>query len=84
MSRLQYRVNPVIEPSLQQYVEKGTVVRISIDEKGNVAVKDVVNADSRIADALQVAVEQWKFTPTIIDNEARCLNTELPITLIQP
>jgi hypothetical protein len=84
MSRLSYRVNPAIEPSLQQYVEKGTVVRISIDEKGNVAVKDVVNADSRIADALQVAVEQWKFTPTIIDNEARCLNTELPITLIQP
>jgi tetratricopeptide (TPR) repeat protein len=84
MSRLQYRVNPVIEPSLQQYVEKGTVVRISIDEKGNVAVKDVVNADSHIADALQVAVEQWKFNPTIIDNEARCLNTELPITLIQP
>jgi tetratricopeptide (TPR) repeat protein len=84
MSRLRYRVNPAIEPSLQQYVENGTVVRISIDEKGNVAVKDVVNADSRIADALQVAVEQWKFNPTIIDNEARCLNTELPITLIQP
>jgi tetratricopeptide (TPR) repeat protein len=84
MSRLSYRVNPAIEPSLQQYVEKETVVRISIDEKGNVAVKDVINADSRIADALQVAVEQWKFNPPIIDNEARCLNTDLPITLIQP
>jgi len=84
MSQLWYRVNPAIEPSLQQYVEKETVVRISIDEKGNVAVKDVVNADSHIADALQVAVEQWKFNPTIIDNEARCLITELPTALIQP
>lgn len=84
MSRLRYRVNPEIEPSLQQYVERATVVRISIDEKGNVTVKDVVNADSRIADALQAAVEQWKFNSTVIDNEARCINTELPITLIQP
>jgi hypothetical protein len=84
MSRLKYRVNPAIEPRLQQYVEKGTVVRISIDEKGNVSVKDVVHADSRIADALQVAVEQWKFNPTVIDNEARCFNTDLPILLIQP
>jgi hypothetical protein len=77
-------VNAEIEPSLQQYVDRGTVVRISIDEKGNVTVKDVVNADSRIADALQAAVEQWKFNPIVIDNEARCVNTELPITLIQP
>ena len=84
MSRLTYRVDPAIEPGLQPYVEKGTVVRISIDEKGNVSVKDVVNADPRIADALQVAVEQWKFNPTVIDNEARCLDTDLPITLIQP
>ncbi len=84
MSLLTHRVDPTIEPGLQPYVEKETVVRISIDEKGNVSVKDVVNADSRIADALQVAVEQWKFNPTVIDNEARCLNTDLPITLIQP
>ena len=84
ISRLSYRVDPAIEPDLQQYVERGTVVRISIDEKGNVIVKDVVNADSRIADALQAAVEQWKFNPTVIDNETRCLSTELPITLIQP
>ncbi len=84
LSRLTYRVSPEIEPSLQQYVERGTVVKIAIDEKGNVTVKDVVNADSRIADALQVAVEQWKFNPIVINNEVRCINIDLPITLIQP
>jgi tetratricopeptide (TPR) repeat protein len=84
ISRLSYRVNPEIPPSLQQYVDRRTVVKIAIDEKGSVFVKDVVNADPRIADALQVAVEQWKFNPIVIDNEARCVETELPIALLRP
>ena len=54
------------------------------DEKGNVTVKQVAKANPRIAEALKDAVEQWKFNPTIIDNQLRCVNTELPITLIQP
>ena len=84
MSRLRIRVNPQIEPGLQRYVARGIVVSIAIDEKGNVTVKDIAKANPRIADALKAAVAQWKFNPTVIDDQPRCVDTDLPITLIQP
>ena len=84
MSRLKVRVNPEIEPSLQRYVGRGIIVSIAIDEKGNVTVKEVAKANPRIAEALRSALRQWKFNPTIIENQPRCVNTDLPITLIQP
>jgi len=84
MNRLKVRVNPEIEPGLQRYMGRGIVVSIAIDEKGNVRVKQVAKANPRIADALKAAVNQWKFNPTVIDNQARCVNTDLPIALIQP
>ncbi len=84
MTRLKTRVNPQIEPALQRYIGRGIGVSIEIDEQGNVAVKDVVRANARIADAIKLAVNQWKFNPTIIDNQPRCVDTELPIAAIQP
>ena len=84
MTRLKTRVNPQIEPALQRYIGRGIAVSIEIDEQGNVTVKDIVKANSRIAEAIKTAVVQWKFNPTIIDNQPRCVDTELPITAIQP
>jgi tetratricopeptide (TPR) repeat protein len=84
MSRLKTRVNPQIEPGLQRYIGRGIVVSIRVDEQGNVSVKDIAKANPRIAEALKWAVEQWKFTPAVIGNRARCVDTDLPITLIQP
>ena len=84
MNRLKTRVNPRIDPSLQRYVSRGIRVSVEIDDAGNVEVKQVLNANPRIAEALKNAVEQWKFYPAIIDNHPRCVETELPITLIQP
>ena len=84
ITRLKTRVNPQIDPSLQRYVGRAIVVSIYIDEQGNVEVKDVAKANSRIAGAIKSAVEQWKFNPALIDGEARCVETGLPLTLIQP
>jgi len=84
MTRLKTRVNPQIEPALQRYIGRGIGVSIEIDEQGNVAVKEVVRANPRIADAIKLAVNQWKFNPTVIDNQPRCVKTELPIAAIQP
>jgi outer membrane biosynthesis protein TonB len=86
MSRLKVRVNPEFGSGLRPYIEKGVkgiVVSVAIDEKGNVTVKEVA-ADPRIANALKAAVGQWKFNPTIIDNQPRCVEADLPITLTPP
>ncbi len=84
MNRLTTRVNPRIDPSLQRFVTRGIRVAIQIDVDGRVEVKQIFNANDRLAQALRSAVEQWKFYPAIVDNEPRCVETELPINLIQP
>jgi hypothetical protein len=84
MTRLKTRVNPKIDPSLQRYVGRGIVVRVHIDEEGNVEVNEVANANPRIAGPLRTAVEQWKFNPAVINDQVRCVETGLPIAVIQP
>lgn len=84
INRLRQRVNPQFDPSLQRYVTRGIRVAIQIGIDGSVSVKQVLNANARIAEALRAAVEQWKFYPALVDNEPRCVETELPINLIQP
>jgi hypothetical protein len=84
MNRLTARVNPVIDPTLQRYVTRGMRVSVQIDVQGNVTVIGMANVNARLADALKKAVEQWRFYPAIVNNEPRCVETELPITLIQP
>jgi tetratricopeptide (TPR) repeat protein len=84
MKQIMFRAKPQIEPDLQRYVGRGIVVSIEIDDKGNVSVKQVAKANVRIADALKIAVEEWKFRPLVVDDQPRCVDTDLPITLIQP
>jgi outer membrane biosynthesis protein TonB len=84
LTRVKTRVNPQIDPSLQRYVSRRTVVSIEIDEAGNVTVKNVANANPRVATAFKEALERWKFNPVVIDNQTRCVETQLPMTLIQP
>ncbi len=84
MKQLKFRFSPQIDPSLQRYVGRGIVVSIEIDDKGNVTVKRVAKANARIADTLKIAVQEWKFDPIVIDNRPTCVDTDLPITLIQP
>jgi hypothetical protein len=82
LNRLKTRVNPQLDPSLQRYVTRRIMVGIEIDETGSVRVKKISNANDRIAAALKDAVERWKFTPAVIDNQNRCVETELPVSLI--
>ena len=83
MRRLRTRVNPQIDANLWPYLAQARV-NIEIDQTGAVTVKNVSNADGRFADELKTALEKWKFYPAILDNQARCVETQLPISLIQP
>jgi Gram-negative bacterial TonB protein C-terminal len=84
INRLKTRVSPQIEPALQRYISRGIRVDIQIDESGNVKVKQIANANPRLAEALKSAIEQWKFYPAIVDSQPRCVETELPIAFVQP
>jgi tetratricopeptide (TPR) repeat protein len=81
LARVKYRVEPQIDPGFQQYLVGAVMVSIEIDEQGNVQVDEVAKAHPRIATAVKSAIEQWKFIPTVMDNVARCVQTDITITL---
>jgi tetratricopeptide (TPR) repeat protein len=84
LARIRTRVNPQIDPSLQRYMTRRIVVNIEIDELGNTKVNEIVNAHERVAAVLREAVQRWKFNPAVIDNQPRCIETQIPISLIAP
>ena len=52
-----------------------------IDEKGNVTVKEVRGGNAAIQNAVKAAVERWKFLPAIVEQQVRCVETEIPIVI---
>jgi tetratricopeptide (TPR) repeat protein len=81
MTRIKTRVNPDIPTSTRP---KGPVTihaKIRIDEAGNVTVSSIEGATITLNDAVRAALEKWKFTPALVDDRARCVETELAITI---
>jgi len=80
MSRLKTRVAPEIPAS---FITRSVSVQVQarIDEKGNVTVKEVRGGNAVIQNAVKAAVERWKFTPAIVDEQVRCVETEIPIVI---
>jgi hypothetical protein len=78
MARLKSRVDPEIPASA---VTRSTRVRVQarIDEDGNVSVKGVRGGNAAVQNAVKGAVEQWKFLPAIVEQQVRCVETEIPI-----
>jgi tetratricopeptide (TPR) repeat protein len=82
--RLKTRVDPQF-PSfvLPQITTAQTTVRVkaTINEKGDVTARDVEGDNSFINAAVKSAIEQWKFFPAVIDGEARCVESEIPVVI---
>jgi hypothetical protein len=79
MVRIRSRVDPDI-PRLARPNGR-MVVKVNIDKTGKVVVHDVEGADSFLNARVKTAVEQWRFTPAIVAEQPRCVDTELPIVL---
>jgi hypothetical protein len=84
LTRLKIRVNPVVAPALQDFLRRSSVtvrVKARIDEKGDVTVTDTQGSNPLFNEAVRVAVQRWKFSPTVDQNGLRCVDTELPIVI---
>ena len=82
--RLKSQVDPVIP--LQARLAPGSdpvTVRVKarISESGDVTVSEASGGNLIFNDAVKTAVQLWKFHPTIIRNENRCVITEIPVVL---
>ena len=56
-------------------------VKARINEAGDVAAAELSGGNALVYDAVRSAFGQWKFFPALLQGEARCVDTEIPIVL---
>ena len=84
MVRLKTRVDPVAPPVVYPLLRRGSLtvrVKTHIDETGKVTVLETRGENALLNEAVRGALERWKFSPAIVKNEARCVETEIPIAI---
>jgi tetratricopeptide (TPR) repeat protein len=84
LTRLKTRVDPQFAPFVfSQITTAQTFVRVkaTINDKGEVTAREVSGENALINGPVKSAVEQWKFLPALINGEARCVDTEIPIVI---
>ena len=81
MVRVKSQVSPDIPRNMLSAAAVNIAVKVRIDENGNVAVKGVTGENRFINEAMRTAIEKWKFFPAILDDQRRCVETELPVVL---
>lgn len=84
LTRLKSRVDPQFSPQVISRL-KGlplTVhVKARIDVNGSVVSSEIRGGDLSLQGAIRTAVDQWKFLPALTGSGARCVDTEIPITI---
>jgi tetratricopeptide (TPR) repeat protein len=81
MVRVKSQVSPDIPRNMLSAAGVNIAVKVKIDENGNVAVKEVTGENRFINEAMRTAIEKWKFFPAILEDQRRCVETELPVVL---
>jgi hypothetical protein len=56
-------------------------VKARIDVNGNVVSTEIRGGDIILYSAVRTAVDQWKFLPARTESGARCVDTDIPITI---
>jgi tetratricopeptide (TPR) repeat protein len=83
MTLLRSSKRPEIPPEAQKSLKKAAEVMVSsrIEENGDVTILSVRGENTVINDAVKAAVQKWKFSPTTLDNETRCVETVFPFAI---
>jgi len=83
--RVKTSAKPVLPPQLERTLRGAPAQAVQVDarieQNGDVAVLSTRGENPAINDAVRVAVEKWKFSPAIVENEARCVRTVFPIVI---
>jgi len=84
LTRLRSRVDPQFSPQMISRL-KGlplTIrVKARIDVKGSVVSSEMRGGDLTLYSSIRTAVDQWKFLPALTESGARCVDTEIPISI---
>ena len=82
--RLKTRVDPVVPSVVLPLLRRSSMtvrVQAHIDETGGVTIVQATGENSALNSAVRSAVERWKFLPAILQDETRCVDTEIPVVI---
>jgi hypothetical protein len=84
LARLKTRVDPEFPVyALSQLKVSSVVVHVKarIDERGDIASSEVYGGSPLLHTAVRAAFQQWKFSPALVDEGPRCVDTDIPIVI---
>ncbi len=84
LSRLKNRVDPQFPAYVISQIKISPVtvrVKARINEKGDVTATEILGGNPLLYGAVRTAFEQWKFSPTVVQGESRCVDTEIPMVI---
>jgi len=81
MARIKSQVSPNIPFDRMPAAPVSLHVRVRIDENGNVSVTNIAGGPLYLNEPMRAAVERWKFQPAVVQDQRRCVETELPVVL---
>jgi tetratricopeptide (TPR) repeat protein len=72
---------PISSPVLAPFQGRHIHALIKVDEYGNTTVEQLSGGNSAIDVFVKSTLEQWKFVPTIVEGEPRCVSTDIRMQL---
>jgi len=84
LARLRSRVDPDFSPTVRSQIKVSPItvrVKLRISATGDVSASEPQGGNALLYSALLNAVDRWKFSPAIVQGEARCVDTEIPIVI---
>jgi TonB family protein len=80
---LTFRVNPVYPPDAREQGIQGLVLmRVEIDQEGNVETVDLISGDPLLAPAAIEAVKQWKYKPYLLNGNPMNVETQVQVNFV--
>jgi hypothetical protein len=84
LTRLKSRVDPQFSSMVVAQLKVAPVtirVKAKINEKGEATATELNGGNPLLYNAIRTAFDQWKFSPALVEGEARCVDTEIPIVI---
>ena len=84
LARLRSRVDPQFTGFITSQLKASSVtvrIKARINEKGEVTASEPQGGNPLLYPGIRYAIGQWKFSPTVIQGQARCIDTEIPLVI---
>ena len=84
LARLRNRVDPQFTSVMIAQLRLASVtvrVKARINENGDVEANDLQGGNPLLYGPIRDAVQQWKFSPIVMQGQTRCVDTEIPIVI---